>query len=96
MAEAAATDANTDLGFDPDALRERYRTERDRRVRADGNDQYVEVTGKFAHFLDDPYVEPGFERAPLRDSVEILIIGGGFGGLLAGARLREAGVIEGP
>ena len=92
MAEAAVTDANTELGFDPDALRDRYRAERDKRVRADGNEQYVEVTGKFAHFLDDPYVEPGFERAPLSDSVEILIIGGGFGGLLAGARLREAGV----
>ena len=91
MAEAAATDSNTDLGFNPDALRDRYRAERDKRVRRDGNEQYVEVTGKFAHFLDDPYVEPGFERAPLSDSVEILIIGGGFGGLLAGARLREAG-----
>ncbi|MDE0272804.1 MAG: NAD(P)-binding protein, partial [Gammaproteobacteria bacterium] len=90
MAEAAH--AHSDLGFDPDALRDRYRTERDKRVRQDGNEQYVEVTGKFAHFLDDPYVEPGFERAPLSDSVEILIIGGGFGGLLAGARLREAGV----
>ena len=69
MAEAAHTHAHSDLGFDPDALRDRYRTERDKRVRQDGNEQYVEVTGKFAHFLDDPYVEPGFERAPLSDSV---------------------------
>ncbi len=92
MTEAAVKDANAELGFDPNALRDRYRAERDKRVRQDGNEQYVEVTGKFARFLDDPYVEPGFERAPLNDSVEILIIGGGFGGLLAGARLREAGV----
>ena len=81
-------------GFDADALRTRYRQERDKRLRADGNEQYVEVTGKFAQFLDDPYVEPNFNRAPLRDSVEVLIIGGGFGGLLAGARLREAGVAD--
>ena len=81
----------TDLGFDPDALRRRYREERDRRLRADGNAQYVEVTGKFAHYLDDPYVEPGFTRAPLTDEVEVLVVGGGFGGLLAGARLRQAG-----
>ena len=31
-------------------------------------------------------------REPLRDRVEVLVVGGGFGGLLAGARLRQAGV----
>jgi cyclohexanone monooxygenase len=78
--------------FDPDALRARYRRERDKRLRPDGNDQYVEVKGRFAHFLDDPYAEPGFAREPLSDRVEVAVIGGGFGGLLAGARLRQAGV----
>jgi cyclohexanone monooxygenase len=80
------------LGFDPDALRAKYREERDKRVRADGNDQYVEVKGEFAEFVEDPYVEPGFTREPLEDEVEVLVIGGGFGGLLATARLREAGI----
>ena len=42
--------------------------------------------------VDDPYVEPGFSREPLSDEVDALIIGGGFGGLMAGARLRGAGV----
>ena len=79
------------LGFDPDALREKYRREREKRLRADGNAQYVEVTGKFAHFLNDPYTAP-VQREPLTDTVEVVVIGGGFGGLLAGARLREAGV----
>jgi cyclohexanone monooxygenase len=81
-----------DLGFDPQALRERYRAERDKRLRDDANEQYREIKGDFAHYLDDPYVEPGFTRAPLTDEVEVVVIGGGFGGLLAGARLREAGV----
>jgi cation diffusion facilitator CzcD-associated flavoprotein CzcO len=81
-----------DLGFDPEALRARYRAERDKRVRADGNEQYVEIAGDYAHYLDDPYIEPGFAREPLSDEVEVALIGGGFGGLLAGARLREAGV----
>jgi cyclohexanone monooxygenase len=84
--------APTLSAFDPDALRAKYRSERDKRLRADGNDQYVEVKGKFAHFLDDPYAEPGFARAPRTDEVEVAVIGGGFGGLLAGARLRQAGV----
>jgi len=77
---------------DPDGLRAKYREERLKRLRPDGNDQYLEVTGGFAHFVDDPYVTPGFAREPLRDEVQVAIVGGGFGGLLAGARLREAGV----
>jgi cyclohexanone monooxygenase len=84
--------ARTAFGFDPDSLRARYRAERDKRLRRDGNEQYLEIKGEFAHFLDDPYVKPGFTRAPLRDEVEVAVIGGGFGGLLTGARLREAGV----
>jgi cation diffusion facilitator CzcD-associated flavoprotein CzcO len=81
-----------ELDFDPNALRAKYRHERDTRVRPDGNDQYVEVKGDFQRYIDDPYVEPGFTRAPLNDEVDALIIGGGFGGLMAGARLRGAGV----
>jgi len=78
--------------FDPNALRDKYRAERDKRLRAEGNEQYVEVKGRFAHFLDDPYATPGFTRAPLADEVEVVVVGGGFGGLLAGVRLRQAGV----
>jgi cyclohexanone monooxygenase len=84
--------ANLKLDFDPDALREKYKQERDRRIRDDGNAQYVEVTGKFRHFTDDPYVEPGSTRAPLTDEVNVVVIGGGFGGLLAGARFQEVGI----
>ncbi|MGZ3402448.1 MAG: flavin-containing monooxygenase [Phenylobacterium sp.] len=81
-----------DLGFDPEALRAKYREERDKRLRADGNAQYREIAGEFAHFLEDPYVKPGFSRAPLSDEVEVVVVGGGFGGQLAAARLREAGI----
>ncbi|MEC8058611.1 MAG: NAD(P)/FAD-dependent oxidoreductase [Pseudomonadota bacterium] len=80
-----------DLDFDPAALKAKYLEERDKRLRDDGNEQYVEVTAEFSHYVDDPYVEPGFSRAPLHDEVEVAIIGGGFGGLLMAARLREAG-----
>jgi cyclohexanone monooxygenase len=81
-----------DLDFDPDTLHAKYLAERDKRVRADGIGQYVETKAEFAHYIDDPYVEPGFTRAPVSDHVDFAIIGGGFGGLLMGARLREAGV----
>ncbi len=90
--ESAVETAGRPVAFDPESLRRKYREERDKRLREDGNEQYIEVKGEFAHFLDDPYAEPGFEREPLFDEVEVLVIGGGFGGLLAGARLRQAGV----
>jgi cation diffusion facilitator CzcD-associated flavoprotein CzcO len=80
------------LDFDPDALREKYRHERDQRLRPEANDQYIEITAGFRHYVDDPHVDPGFTRKPLTDAVDAVIVGGGFGGLLAAARLRESGV----
>ncbi|MBX3705370.1 MAG: NAD(P)/FAD-dependent oxidoreductase [Pseudomonadales bacterium] len=82
------------LGFDPDALREKYRRERDKRIRPDAEDQYVEVAGKFQHFIDDPYVDPDFHREPVVEAIDVAIVGGGFSGMLAAARLRESGVTD--
>ena len=78
--------------FDPDALRKKYRSERDKRLRQDGNEQYQEVSGEFSYFVEDPYVEEKIEREALTDEVDVVIIGGGFGGMLAAARLREKGI----
>ena len=78
--------------FDVDALRQKYAQERDRRLRPDGIEQYVEISGVFAGFATDPWSDRGFTRDPLSDEVDVAIIGAGFGGLLTGARLRELGV----
>ncbi len=77
--------------LDSEALRAKYRLERDKRLRDDGNDQYLEPTGRFAHFVEDSYTER-VERDPLHDEVTVALIGGGFSGLLTGARLKDAGV----
>ena len=83
------------VDFDADALRRKYREERDRRLRADGEDQYVELAGRFARFSEtDPYADPDFTREPLTDAVDVAIIGGGFSGMLAAARLKEAGITD--
>jgi cyclohexanone monooxygenase len=81
-----------EIDFDPDALHARYLAERDKRLREDGAAQYVEVKAEFSRYVEDPYVDPGFTREPVFDEVDAAIIGGGFGGLLMGARLREAGI----
>ncbi len=86
-----AGDASIVGPVDRQALRARYREERDKRLREDGNDQYIEPTGRFAHFLDDPYVDRA-DREPVSGDVTVAVIGGGFAGLVTGARLKEAGI----
>jgi cyclohexanone monooxygenase len=82
-----------ELGFDPEELRAKYEREREKRLRDDGIDQYIEMAGPFARYAEeDPYADPSFTRPAITDEVEVAIIGGGFSGLLAGARLSEAGV----
>ena len=78
--------------FDPDALRAKYAQERQRRLRADGISQYVEITGAFRRFADDPWADPDFARDPITDAVDVAIVGAGFGGLLIGARCKQLGV----
>src|SRR6185312_8503 len=82
-----------DAPLDHEAIRAKYRVEREKRLRADGPDQYIEPKGRFAYMLEDPYVKPT-PRQPVEDEVTVAIIGGGFAGLCAGARLKEAGVTD--
>ena len=77
--------------IDTEAVRARYRAERDKRLRDDGNEQYIEPTGSFGHYLEDPYITAP-EREPMTDEVTFAFIGGGFAGLVAGARLKQAGI----
>jgi cyclohexanone monooxygenase len=80
------------LGFDPSELREKYAAERAKRIRADGRDQYGRIAGQFSDFAKDPHVEAIIDRPPLHDEVDVLLIGGGFSGLMTGALLRQGGV----
>jgi cyclohexanone monooxygenase len=41
--------------IDAESLRRKYREERDKRIRADGNDQYLRLADEFAHYRDDPH-----------------------------------------
>ena len=84
--------SNLDIDFDPDALREKYAQERDKRLRPDASGQYLKIEGDFSYLEQDPFVEERIEREPLNDDIDVALIGGGFGGLLAGARLRQLGV----
>jgi len=83
------------LGFDPKTLADRYRHERDKRVREDAESQFVEVTtdSPFAnkYLEEDPYSQKT-DRAPITDEREVIIVGGGWVGMMTAARLTQAGV----
>jgi cyclohexanone monooxygenase len=83
--------AAQNAALDKERLRRKYLEERNKRLRADGNDQYIEVKGQLAHYLDDPYT-PVTSRDPKTDHVTFAFIGGGFAGLATAARLTEAGI----
>jgi cation diffusion facilitator CzcD-associated flavoprotein CzcO len=83
--------AHRTSALDKEALKQKYAEERAKRLRPDGNAQYLELKGQLAHYAEDPYT-PFKKRAPVRDHVAVAFVGGGFAGLVTGARLVEAGI----
>jgi cation diffusion facilitator CzcD-associated flavoprotein CzcO len=79
--------------IDRDAILERYRAERDKRIRPDGNAQYVRLATHFPHMLADPHM-PRTDRAAVTDHVRFAMVGAGFAGLCTGARLVQAGITD--
>ena len=80
------------LGFDPQEVRRKYDFERDRRLRPDGAAQYQDIDGDFEHYKEDPHITERIERAPVQETIEVAILGAGFGGMCMAAQLQEAGI----
>ncbi len=78
--------------IDIPAIREKYRRERDMRLRREGQKQYVETEEDFAAgYETDPHM-PIRPRDPIFEDLDVAILGGGFSGIMAGVHLRNAGV----
>jgi cyclohexanone monooxygenase len=76
---------------DPVPLRARYLLERDKRLRPEGQKQYLVTEGPFKEFYEsDPYT-PVAPRPPISEDIDAVVIGGGFAGLIAAVRLQQAG-----
>lgn len=79
---------------DVPSLKERYRQERQRRLRSDGQRQYATpVEHPEAVDYSDPH-QPRVPRDSVKDTVDVVILGGGWAGILAGYHLRQAGVTD--
>jgi cation diffusion facilitator CzcD-associated flavoprotein CzcO len=80
------------MAFDPDVVHAKYLAERDKRlvpgrtaIRDLAEDEHA------AGYRADPFT-PYIEREPIIDDPDVVIVGGGIAGILAGAHLRKAGV----
>ena len=79
--------------LDRDSLRRKYRQERDKRLKAESAGKYTRVQGALAdHYDSDPWAPTIKPRKRVDWELEVLIVGGGFAGLLAGGNLRKHGV----
>lgn len=76
------------------ALERRYLQERDKRVRRQPHpeENAAGTANTTKDFLNDPAVSLTAIRAPLVEDVGVLIVGGGFAGLLAAVALRTVGI----
>src|SRR4051812_38931367 len=73
-------------------LRERYEIERAKRLRTEGNAQYQDLTAAHADLDRDPFADPNFTRGPVRRECEVVIVGGGFAGMLTAIDLGRMGI----
>jgi cyclohexanone monooxygenase len=79
--------------IDVDALRKKYDYEKNKRVKPaeQREEQYIEVEGEFS---TDPYVGTPLERTSLKEQTDVVIVGGGFGGLISATNLKKMGISD--
>ena len=88
------TKTSTTKALDQSLLRKKYEEERTKRLRLDGHGQYLlPDEAILKHYTEDLNCPPELlDRTPLDVETQVVIVGGGFGGLLAAVRLVQAGI----
>ncbi len=86
--------AIADIESRMDELHAKYIAERNKRLRKDGVAQYVEMDHPFIGDVEDPYVTEKLVRDPIEEDVDVVIVGGGFSGLLQADALIKQGITD--
>ncbi|MDE2301431.1 MAG: NAD(P)/FAD-dependent oxidoreductase, partial [Sphingomonadales bacterium] len=80
--------------IDIPAIRARYRQERDKRLRKEGQAQYVKLSGELVeNYAADPH-RPVAPRAPLTEELDVVVLGAGWGGIMASYYLAKEGITD--
>ncbi len=78
--------------IDIPALRKKYAQEKARRLRREGQAQYIRLTGETGQdYSVDPY-KPVRPREPVSEEIDALVIGAGWGGIKASYYLAREGI----
>ena len=79
--------------IDIPAMKEKYRQERDKRIRPEGEAQYAAPEDHLTHdtYEHDPFT-PVVPRDALDEDIDVAILGGGWTGILAAYHLTRQGV----
>jgi cation diffusion facilitator CzcD-associated flavoprotein CzcO len=78
--------------IDIPALREKYHQEREKRIRREGQAQYVRPAGGVVEdYSIDPHT-PVAPRDPIFEEIDVIIMGAGWSGIMAAYHLTKAGV----
>lgn len=78
--------------IDIPSRREKYRQEREKRLRPDGQKQYFRPTGEVAaSYAADPH-QPVKPRDPISEDIDVIVLGAGWGGIMAAYHLKQAGI----
>ena len=77
-----------DIDFDPDRIRERFAVDKQKRIRPDQLAQFQGLSDVLEVDDSDPFSAP-IHREPVTEELDTLVLGGGFGGLTAGAYLAQ-------
>lgn len=78
--------------IDIPSRREKYRREREKRLRPDGQKQYFRPTGEVAaSYAADPH-QPVKPRDPISEDIDVIVLGAGWGGIMAAYHLKQAGI----
>jgi cation diffusion facilitator CzcD-associated flavoprotein CzcO len=92
MSQAPMSNDSPGLTMSIEELREKYRIEMEKRLRPDGLGQYKEMKGEYEEFDHDTYADPNFTRDPITEETEVIVLGGGFAGMLTGISLAKQGI----
>ena len=80
--------------IDIPAIRAKYRQERDKRLREEGQTQYVKLSGDVVeNYAADPH-QPLIQREPITEEIDVVVLGAGWGGIMASYYLTKQGVTD--